>query len=70
VLIKSVLSSLPIFLLSFFEMPKGVRKRLDFYRYPYVSQSDDSKNKYTLPKWNSICQPKGQKDLGIEVLDI
>jgi hypothetical protein len=32
VLINSVLSSLPIFLLSFFGIPKGVRKRLDFYR--------------------------------------
>jgi hypothetical protein len=32
VLINSVLSSLPMFLLSFFLIPKGVRKRLDFYR--------------------------------------
>jgi hypothetical protein len=32
VLINSVLTSVPMFLLSFFEIPKGVRKRLDFYR--------------------------------------
>jgi hypothetical protein len=32
VLINSVLSSLSMFLLSFFEIPKGVRKRLHFYR--------------------------------------
>ena len=32
VLIISVLTSLPMFILSFFEIPKGVRKRLDFYR--------------------------------------
>ena len=32
VLINSVLTSLPMFLLSFFEIPKGVLKRLDFYR--------------------------------------
>ena len=32
VLINSVLTSLPMFLLSFFELPKGVRKRLDVYR--------------------------------------
>ena len=31
-LINSVLTSMPMFLLSFFEVPKGVRKRLDFYR--------------------------------------
>ena len=32
ILINSVLTSMPIFLLSFFEVPVGVRKRLDFYR--------------------------------------
>ena len=32
VLVNSVLTSLPMFMLSFFEIPKGVRKRLDFYR--------------------------------------
>jgi hypothetical protein len=31
-LINSVLTSLPMFLLSFFEIPKGVHKSLDFYR--------------------------------------
>ena len=32
VLINSVLSSLPMFMLSFFEVPKEVLKRLDLYR--------------------------------------
>jgi hypothetical protein len=32
ILINSVLTSLPMFLLTFFEIPEGVRKRLDFYR--------------------------------------
>jgi hypothetical protein len=31
VLINSVLTSLPMFMLSFMEIPKGVRKRLDFF---------------------------------------
>jgi hypothetical protein len=31
VLINSILTSLPMFMLSFLEIPKGVRKRLDFY---------------------------------------
>jgi hypothetical protein len=30
ILINSVLTSVPMFMLSFFEIPKGVRKRLDF----------------------------------------
>jgi hypothetical protein len=32
VLLNSVLTSLPMFMLSFLQIPKGVRKRLDFYR--------------------------------------
>jgi hypothetical protein len=32
VLINSVLTSLHMFMLSFIEIPKGVRKRLDFFR--------------------------------------
>ena len=32
VLINSVLTSLPMFLLSFFLIPVGVQKRMDYYR--------------------------------------
>ena len=70
VLINSVLMSLPMFLLSFFEIPKGVRKRLDFYRSRFFWQSDQYKKKYRLTKWNIICRPKDQGGLGIELLDI
>ena len=31
-LINSVLSSLPMYMMSFFEIPKGVRKKLDYFR--------------------------------------
>ena len=39
VLLNSVLSSLPMFLISFFEVPKGVRKRLDVFRSRFFWQS-------------------------------
>jgi hypothetical protein len=32
VLLNSVLSSLPMFMLSFFEIPKEVLKKLDYFR--------------------------------------
>jgi hypothetical protein len=32
VLLNSVLSSLPLFMISFFEIPKGILKNLDVYR--------------------------------------
>ena len=50
VLINSVLTSLPMFLLSFFEVPVGVRKRLGFYRSRFFWQCDDGKKKYRLAR--------------------
>jgi hypothetical protein len=70
VLTNSILTSLPMFILSFFELPKGVRKRLDFYRSCFFWQSDEIKMKYRLTRWNILCHPKDQGGLGIEVLDI
>jgi hypothetical protein len=70
VLINSVLTSLPMFMLSFLEIPIGVRKRLDYYRSNFFWQSDEHKKKYRLSKWNILCRPKDQEGLGIEVLEL
>ena len=70
ILINSVLTSLPMFMLSFFEIPKGVRKRMDFFRSRFFWQSDGHKRKYRLTKWNIICRPKDQGGLGVEVLEL
>ena len=50
VLLNSVLSSLPMFMLSFFELPKGVLKKLDYFRSRFCWQSDEHKKKYRLTK--------------------
>ena len=70
VLINSVLTSMPMFLLSFFEILKGVRKRLDFFRSRFFWQSDEAKRKYRLARWDILCRPKDQGGLGIENLEI
>ena len=70
ILINSVLTCMPMFLLSFFEVPVGVRKRLDFYRSRFFWQSDELKRKYRLAKWDVICRPKDQGGLGIENLEV
>jgi hypothetical protein len=59
-----------MFLLYFFVIPMGVRKRLYFYRPRFFWQSDEQKKKYRVTRWNIICRPKDQGVLGIEVLDI
>ena len=70
ILINSVLMSMSMFLLSFFEVPVGVKKRLDFYRSRFFWQSDELKKKYRLAKWDIICRPKDQVGLGIENLEV
>ena len=61
---------MPMFLLSFFQVPVGVRKRLDFYRLRFFWQGDGLKRKYRLAKWDIICRPKDQGGLGIENLEV
>ena len=69
-MINSVLTSMPMFLLSFFEVPVGVRKRLDFYRSRFFWQGDEVKRKYRLAKWDIICRPKDQGDLVLRILKL
>jgi hypothetical protein len=70
VLINSVLSSLAMFMISFFEIPKGVLQKIDYYRSRFFWQGDDHKKKYRLTRWDIICQPKDQGGLGVHDLEI
>jgi hypothetical protein len=54
VLLNSVLSSLPMFMMSFFEVPKGVLKNLDHFRSRFFWQGSASKHKYRLAKWDTL----------------
>jgi hypothetical protein len=65
ILINSVLSSLALFMLSFYEVPKGILYKLDFYRSKFFWQGNNHKKKYRLTKWSIIYRPKEQCDLGI-----
>jgi len=70
VLINSVLSSLPMFMMSFFELPRGVLENLDCFRSRFYWQNDQHKKKYRLVKWEIMCQPRDQGGLGIQNLQI
>ena len=65
VLINSVLSSLPMFMMSFFEIPRGILKKLDYFRSRFFWQSDEHKKKYRLIKWEVVCTLKDQGGLGV-----
>jgi hypothetical protein len=50
ILINLVLSSLDLFMFSFFEVPKGILHKLDFYRPRFFWQGDNHKTKYISTK--------------------
>ena len=70
VLLNSVLSSLPMFMLSFFEIPRGVLKKIEYFRSRFFWQYDNHKKKYRLISWPILCQPMEQGDLGVQNIDI
>jgi hypothetical protein len=70
VLINSMLSSLAMSMLSFYEIPKTTRHKLDYYRSRFFWQGDNHKKKYRLAKWSIICRPKDQGELRILDLEI
>jgi hypothetical protein len=58
VLLNSLLSSLPMFMMSFFKVPKGVLKNLDHFRSKFFWQGSAIKHKYRLAKWDTCVAPK------------
>jgi hypothetical protein len=69
-LINLVLSSLPMYMMSFFAISKGVLKKLDYFRSRFYWQGDENKRKYFLFRWTILCQPKDQGGLGIHYLSV
>ncbi len=70
VLLNSVISSLSLFMLSFFEIPLGVFQRLYFFMSLSFGVMMTGKEKYRLTKWENICRPKHQGGLGVHNIDI
>lgn len=54
-----------MYLMSFLKIPKGVLKKLDYYRSRFFWQSDGHKKKYRLTKWSILSMPKSVGGLGI-----
>lgn len=63
--INSMLSSLPMFFMSSSRIPKGILKKLDYYRSRFFWQCDEHKKKYRLAKWCILYKPKSVVGLAI-----
>lgn len=57
-------------MMTFFAIPKGLRKRLDYYRSRFFWQCDEHKKKYRLAKWSILCKPRCMGGLGILDLEV
>jgi hypothetical protein len=69
VLINLVLTSLEMFMCSFFELLRGVLDRIDYFCSRFFWQGDNHKKKYILATWDILCQPKDQGVLGIQNIE-
>ena len=68
-LIKSVLTSLPIYFLSFFRIPKKVTEKLVSIQRRFLWGGDIDQNKIAWIKWETLCLPKDKGGLGIKDLN-
>ena len=64
-LIKSTLSSLPMYFLSLFTIPKAVAARLESIQRNFLWGSFEGSFKYLLMDWDNVCSPVERGGLGI-----
>lgn len=69
-LVNSSLNNVPLYMLSFYKLPKGVKRRLDFFRARLLWQEDQGARKYHSVNWPIVCSPKDQGGLGVLDLEV
>jgi hypothetical protein len=57
-------------MMSVFEIPADVLKKLDAIRSKFFWQGEEGKRKYRLARWCIVCQPKAVGGLGVSNLGI
>jgi hypothetical protein len=69
-LINACLSSIPLYMLSFYRLPMGVHKIFSIYRSRFLWQEEQGVRKYHLVDWGTVCTPKDLGGLGVLNLDL
>ena len=65
---KSTLSNLPIYTLSLFRIPKGVKSRLEKIQWDFLWGGGNLDTKIHLVNWETVCTSKKGGGLGIRSL--
>nr|KYP45153.1 Putative ribonuclease H protein At1g65750 family [Cajanus cajan] len=68
-LINSVLTSLPLYIMSFYRMPKMVTKQLTSIQRNFLWGGKLDEKRMAWVSWEKICRPKKEGGLGIKKLD-
>lgn len=70
-LVNSILSAVPLCMLSLYKMPVNVRKQIDRIRRRFLRQGNvGPRKKYSLVNWDLICYPKEYGGLGVKDLHL
>ncbi|XP_057425982.1 uncharacterized protein LOC130719377 [Lotus japonicus] len=64
-LIRSVLASIPLYFLSVFRMPVGIRKKCKSLMRGFLWGGKEGENKMAWVSWDVICKPKAMGGLGL-----
>ncbi|GKE13302.1 hypothetical protein Tco_1416853 [Tanacetum coccineum] len=64
-LIKSVLSSLPLYYMSYFKVPKGVLSKMESIRRNFFNGVENAEKKMSLIGWNKILASNKNGGLGV-----
>jgi hypothetical protein len=66
VLLNSVLSSIPIYWMSFYKLPATIRTRIDKLRRRFFWYDGNTvREKITLVSWKKVCRSRKQGGLGV-----
>lgn len=65
ILIKEVLSSLPVYCLSVFKCPVAVVEKLERIQSKFLWNDDIEKRKFHLVNWSQVCKPTEEGGLGV-----
>jgi hypothetical protein len=69
ILIETSMNSIPLYMMSFYPLPKGTKKRMDFFMARFLWGEDQGIRKYHLVKWSVVCSPKECGGLGVKDLE-